>query len=67
MGLGGGGRRVLEPEPAAYEGDAVGLLAAPGTATTFAADVELVSGFSNGTVGGTVDAFRSLAGAPLRP
>ena len=50
---------------ATYEGDAVGLLAAGETATTFAADVQLDADFDDRTVGGTVDGFRSLDGTQL--
>ena len=50
---------------AVYDGDAAGVLAAAGTATTFVADVRLEADFEGGTVGGAVSGFRSLAGAAL--
>ena len=50
---------------AVYEGDAAGVLAAAGTATKFVADVRLEADFGDGTVGGAVSGFRSLAGAAL--
>ena len=50
---------------AVYEGDAVGVLAAAGTATKFVANVRLEADFDDGTVGGVVSGFRSLAGAAL--
>jgi len=50
---------------AVYEGDAAGVLAAAGTATKFVAGVRLEADFADGTVGGAVSGFRSLAGAAL--
>ena len=50
---------------AVYEGDAAGVLADTGTATKFVADVHLEADFDDGTLGGTVNGFRSLAGDPL--
>ena len=50
---------------ATYEGDAAGLLAGVGKATKFAANVTLEADFDSWTVDGTVEAFRSLAGAEL--
>ena len=50
---------------AVYDGDAAGVLAAARTATKFVADVRLEANFDDGTVGGSVSGFRSLAGAVL--
>ena len=50
---------------ATYEGDAAGLHTANGTTTRFLADVRLAADFGDRTVGGTVNRFRSLTGAPL--
>ena len=50
---------------ATYEGDAVGLRAADGTATKFLADVRMVADFDRRTVRGEVRGFRSLAGESL--
>lgn len=50
---------------AVYKGDAAGVLAAAGTTTKFVADVRLEADFGDGTVGGGVSGFRSLAGAAL--
>ena len=50
---------------AVYDGDAAGVLAAAGTATKFVADVRLEADFADGTMGGAVSGFRSLAGAAL--
>ena len=59
------GSRAPVSGTATYEGDAVGLLAGAGRATTFAADVTLTADFDDRTVGGTVGAFRSLAGTAI--
>lgn len=61
------------PEPVAlqeggratYKGDAVGLHATDTTTTKFLANVTLNADFATRTMGGTVDKFRSLAGASL--
>ena len=50
---------------ATYTGDAAGLHAADGSVTKFLADVELVADFDTDSLGGTVDAFRSLSGVAL--
>ena len=50
---------------ASYEGDAVGVHAAGGSATKFLADVELEADFAAHTVGGTVDGFRDFSGKSL--
>ena len=50
---------------ATFSGDAVGLHAAAGATTKFLADVALTADFDTGTVGGTVDKFRSFAGTSL--
>ena len=50
---------------ATYEGDAVGLHAAGSVTTKFLADVTLVADVDGGTVGGTVDRFRTFAGEAL--
>ena len=47
---------------ATYEGDAVGLHAADGTAVRFLADVEIVADFDSNKVYGKVDKFRTLTG-----
>ena len=50
---------------ATYEGDAVGLHTAGGSATKFLADVVMVADFDSRTVGGEVEGFRSFAGNSL--
>ena len=50
---------------ATYKGDAVGLHAAGTTTTKFLANVTLNADFATGTMGGTVNQFRSLAGKSL--
>ena len=50
---------------ATFSGDAVGLHATGGAPTKFLADVALNADFDTGTVGGTVDKFRSFAGTSL--
>ena len=50
---------------ATYEGDAVGLHAAGGSAAKFLADVEMVADFDSRTVGGTVDGFHTFSGQSL--
>ncbi len=50
---------------ATYTGDAAGLHAADGSVTKFLADMELVADFDTDSLGGTVDAFRSLSGVAL--
>ena len=50
---------------ATYEGDAVGLHAAGGSAAKFLADVAMVADFDSRTVGGTVEGFQTLSGKSL--
>ena len=65
-GIPGTGPTGISPAGrAAYEGDAVGLHAAGGSAAKYLADVEMVADFDRRTVGGTVDGFRSLTGKTL--